>query len=92
MARRQDRKVIKIEAAYGSDRQTIIVKRNYDLRVRDLQEDASKIFKMPLDQIILYWKVNSSIGLLFFASNRNLMFLGTKYLRYAKRTFRNIRH
>jgi len=57
MARRQDRKVIKVEAAYGSDRQTIIVKRNYDLRVRDLQEDASKVFKMPLDQIILYWKV-----------------------------------
>ncbi len=57
MARRQDRKVIKIEAAYGSDRQTVIVKRNYDLRVRDLQEDISKVFKMPLDQIILYWKV-----------------------------------
>ncbi|CAF1953415.1 unnamed protein product [Rotaria magnacalcarata] len=56
MARRPDRKVIKIEAAYGSDRQTIIVKRNYDLRVRDIQEDASKVFKMPLDQIILYWK------------------------------------
>jgi hypothetical protein len=56
MARRQDRKVIKIEAAYGSDRQTIIVKRTYDLRVRDVQEDASKVFKMPLDQIILYWK------------------------------------
>jgi hypothetical protein len=58
MARRQDRKVTKIEAAYGSDRQTFIVKRNYDLRVRDVQEDASKVFKMPLDQIILYWKVN----------------------------------
>ncbi|CAF1194818.1 unnamed protein product, partial [Didymodactylos carnosus] len=56
MARRQDRKVIKIEAAYGSDRQTFIVKRNYDLRVRDVQEDASKAFKMPVDQIILYWK------------------------------------
>ena len=59
MARRQDRKVIKIEAAYGSDRQTLIVKRDYDLRVRDVQEDASKAFKMPPDQIILYWKVNN---------------------------------
>ena len=58
MARRQDRKVIKLEAAYGSDRQTFIVKRDYDLRVRDVQEDASKVFKMPLEQIILYWKVN----------------------------------
>ncbi len=57
MARRQDRKVIKIEAAHGSDRHTIICKRNYDLHVRDLQEDISKVFKMPLDQIILYWKV-----------------------------------
>ncbi|UJR35185.1 hypothetical protein I4U23_027952 [Adineta vaga] len=56
MARRQDRKVIKIEAGYGSDRQTMIIKRDYDLRVRDVQEDASKIFKMPVDQIILYWK------------------------------------
>lgn len=67
MARRQDRKVIKIEAAYGSDRQTIIVKRNYDLRVRDLQEDASKVFKMPLDQIILYWKVR------FFRNKNRLL-------------------
>lgn len=92
MARRQDRKVIKIEAAYGSDRQTIIVKRNYDLRVRDVQEDASKVFKMPLDQIILYWKVNSSIDVFVCHRNRNVVFLGTKYLRYAKRTFRNIRH
>ncbi|CAF3646864.1 unnamed protein product [Adineta steineri] len=56
MARRQDRKVIKIEAAYGSDRQTFIVKRDYDLRVRDVQEDAAKVFKMPLEEIILYWK------------------------------------
>jgi hypothetical protein len=57
MARRQDRKVIKLEAGYGSDRQTFIVKRNYDLRVHDVQEDAARVFKMPLDQIILYWKV-----------------------------------
>lgn len=57
MARRQDRKVIKIEAAYGSDRQTFIVKRNSDLRVRDVQEDAASLFRIPIDQIILYWKV-----------------------------------
>jgi hypothetical protein len=57
MARRQDRKVIKIEAAYGSDRQTFTVKRNYDLHVRDVQEDAGKAFKIPTDEIILYWKV-----------------------------------
>lgn len=57
MARRQDRKVIKIEAAYGSDRQTFIVKRNYELHVRDLQEDAAKAFKIPFEEIVLYWKV-----------------------------------
>jgi hypothetical protein len=57
MARRQDRKVIKIEAAYGSDRQTFTVKRNYELHVRDVQEDAGKAFKIPTDEIILYWKV-----------------------------------
>lgn len=57
MARRQDRKVIKLEAAYGSDRQTFIVKRNYDLRVCDVQEDAAKVFKIPADSLVLYWKV-----------------------------------
>ena len=62
MARRQDRKVIKIEAAYGSDRQTFIVKRNYDLRVRDVQDDAAKAFRMPVDEIILYWKVSQSLS------------------------------
>ncbi len=61
MARRQDRRVIKIEASYGSDRQTFIVKRNYDLHVSDVQEDAAKVFKIPTDQIILYWKVENQI-------------------------------
>jgi len=56
MARRQDRKVIKLEAAYGSDRQTFIVKRNHDLRVCDVQEDAAKVFKIPVDSLVLYWK------------------------------------
>lgn len=58
MARRQDRKIIKIEAAHGSDRQTFIVKRDYELRVRDVMEEASRTFKIPADQVILYWKVN----------------------------------
>ena len=58
LARRQDRKIIKIEAAHGSDRQTFIVKRDYELRVRDVMEEASKTFKIPVDQVILYWKVN----------------------------------
>lgn len=57
MARRQDRKVIKIEASHGSDRQTFIIKRNYDLRALDLLDDAAKIFKIPLDSLVVYWKV-----------------------------------
>ena len=61
MARRQDRKVIKLEAAHGSDRQTFIIKRTYDLRVLDVLEDASKLFKIPVDSLVLYWKVNNSI-------------------------------
>jgi hypothetical protein len=60
MARRQDRKVIKLEGSYGSDRQTFIVKRNYDLRVCDVQEDAARLFKIPMDQLVLYWKVKTS--------------------------------
>lgn len=81
MARRQDRKVIKIEAAYGSDRQTFIIKRNYDLRVRDVQEDAAKAFKIPTDQIILYWKVRKTrtvfhrflpLDCVFFLQGRNI--------------------
>jgi len=58
MARRQDRKIIKLEAAYGSDRQTFIVKRDYDLHVRDVTDEAAKAFKIPADQLILFWKVN----------------------------------
>jgi hypothetical protein len=78
MARRQDRRVTKIEAAYGSDRQTFIVKRNYDLRVRDVQEDAAKAFKIPVDQIILYWKVEYNISKL--KKKILIKYLGPKYL------------
>ncbi|CAF3553054.1 unnamed protein product [Adineta steineri] len=56
MARRQDRKIIKLEAAYGSDRQTFIVKRDYELHVRDVTDEAGKQFKIPSDQVILFWK------------------------------------
>lgn len=86
MARRQDRRVIKIEAAYGSDRQTFIVKRNYELRVRDVQEDASKTFRMPVDQIVLYWKV-SRLDFNEQSKTQHLCLLcssGSKYLRHAQ--------
>ena len=81
MARRQDRKVIKIEAAYGSDRQTFIIKRNYDLHVRDVQEDAAKAFKIPTDQIVLYWKVRKAFFFFVHLQKKLLSSIsGSKYL------------
>lgn len=56
MARRMDRKVIKLEAAYGSERQTIYVKRNQDLIVRDLMEEVQQVFKIPLDEQVIFHK------------------------------------
>ncbi|CAF0880474.1 unnamed protein product [Brachionus calyciflorus] len=56
MARRMDRKVIKLEAAYGSERQFIVVTRGQDLVVRDLMEDIQKNFKIPMDQQVVFHK------------------------------------
>jgi hypothetical protein len=56
MARRMDRKVIKLEAAYGSERQFIIVKRNQDLIVRDVMEEVNRVFKIPMDVQTLFHK------------------------------------
>lgn len=56
MARRMDRKVIKLEAAYGSERQTIYVKRNQDLIVRDLMEEVQVMFKIPIDEQVIFHK------------------------------------
>ena len=86
MARRQDRKVIKIEAAYGSDRQTFIVKRNYDLHVSDVQEDAAKVFKMPVDQLVLYWKVRLVVRAAGESNDRAVFVPGSKYLWYTEWT------
>jgi hypothetical protein len=59
MARRMDRKVIKLEAAFGSERQFILVKRNQDLIVRDLMEEVQKIFKIPIDEQVIFHKGNN---------------------------------
>lgn len=56
MARRMDRKVIKLEAAYGSERQFIVVKRNQDLIVRDVMEEVNRTFKIPMDVQVLFHK------------------------------------
>ena len=56
MARRMDRKVIKLEAAYGSERQFIIVKRNQDLIVRDIMEEVNRVFRIPMDEQVIFHK------------------------------------
>lgn len=56
MARRMDRKVIKLEAAYGSERQFIVVTRSQDLVVRDLMEDVQKTFKIPMNEQVIFHK------------------------------------
>ena len=56
MARRIDRKVIKLEAAHGSDRQYILVRRNEDLIVRDLMEEVQKIYKIPIEEQVIFHK------------------------------------
>lgn len=56
MARRMDRKVIKLEAAFGSDRQSIVIKRNQDLIVRDLMEDIQRVFKIPIEEQVVFHK------------------------------------
>jgi hypothetical protein len=56
MARRMDRKVIKLEAAFGSDRQSIVIKRNQDLIVQDLMEDIQRIFKIPIEEQVVFHK------------------------------------
>lgn len=49
-----DRKVIKLEAAFGSDRQAIVVKRNRDLLVSDVMEDIARVFKIPVDEQVIF--------------------------------------
>ncbi|RNA00886.1 hypothetical protein BpHYR1_038497 [Brachionus plicatilis] len=56
MARRMDRKVIKLEAAYGSERQFIVVTRSQDLIVRDLMEDVQKAYKIPMNEQVIFHK------------------------------------
>ncbi len=51
-----DRKVIKLEAAYGSERQFIVVKRNQDLIVRDVMEEINRVFKIPMDVQTVFHK------------------------------------
>ena len=54
MSRRMDYKVIKLECAYGSDRQHIVVNRSQDLTVNDLMQDIHRIYKIPLEELVIF--------------------------------------
>ena len=54
--RRMDRKVIKLETAIGSSRDWLIVKRNHDLIVRNIQEDIMRQFKIPIEELVVFHK------------------------------------
>lgn len=51
-----DRKVIKLEAAFGSERQSIVVKRNQELVVADVMEDVQRVYKIPIAEQVIFHK------------------------------------
>ena len=51
-----DRKIVKLEVAYGSDRQHVVVKRNDDLIVSDLMEDILKKYGIPMEEQVIFHK------------------------------------
>ena len=56
MARRMDRKVIKLECAFGPERQPILVKRDHDLVVRDLMQEIQKTYRIPMEEQVVFHK------------------------------------
>jgi hypothetical protein len=51
-----DRKVIKLETAFGSERNTLIIKRNQDVVVRNIMEEVQKQFKIPIEEQVIFHK------------------------------------
>lgn len=56
MARRMDRKVIKLEVYFGPDRTPIIVKRDQDLIVSDLQQEIARSYRIPIEEQVIFHK------------------------------------
>ena len=50
------RNIIKLEAAHGPDRQQIVIKRNQDLIVLDVLEDLQNIFRIPVEEQLIFHK------------------------------------
>ncbi len=51
-----DRKVIKLEVAFGSERTSVLFKRNHDLTVRDIMDEIEKTYHIPLNEQSIYYK------------------------------------
>lgn len=51
-----DKKIVKLEVAYGSDRQHLVIKRSEPLCVSDLMEDIVKIYGIPMEHQVIFHK------------------------------------
>ncbi len=59
MSRRLAGNVIKLEVYFGADRQTIMIRRNQDLIVRDVMEEIEKSIGIPLEEQVIFHKGNN---------------------------------
>lgn len=59
MSRRLAGNVIKLEVFFGADRQTIMIRRNQDLVVRDIMEEVQKTFQIPIAEQVIFHKGNN---------------------------------
>lgn len=59
MSRRLAANVIKLEVYFGADRQTMMVRRNQDLVVRDIMEEVERMFNIPINEQVIFHKGNN---------------------------------
>lgn len=59
MSRRLAANVIKLEVFFGADRQTIMIRRERDLIVRDIMEEVEKTLGIPVYEQVIFHKGNN---------------------------------
>lgn len=59
MSRRLAGNVIKLEVYFGADRQTIMIRRERDLVVRDIMEEVEKNYGIPIYEQVIFHKGNN---------------------------------
>lgn len=59
MSRRLAGNVIKLEVYFGADRQTIMIRRERDLIVRDIMEEVEKTLGIPVYEQVIFHKGNN---------------------------------